>query len=229
MTDKPAAKDQARSERLSTIVTVLIAVVSTIIAIVASQAAVVSGNSAEAQHNGVLAKINLERIDGGTWAEVARNQRAFAAYRFNRALYSLTFGFIEQAEADGASSQGTRLRLEAAGQLEESNLAFNYVESGYLLTDEAGSYASFDVDNFVNDRRQTAAIYQDIDFADNFADADRLLALSASLLGWFIALMFLTWAEVTRSALRYLWLAAGLVLALAITLAYVVVSVFDLL
>ena len=80
-----------------------------------------SGNATEAQHNGVIAKINLERVDGGTRAQIARSRRAFDDYRFNRELYFLTFDYIDQAEANGNTPLGTRLRLEAAGQLEESN------------------------------------------------------------------------------------------------------------
>ncbi|MCC6188647.1 MAG: hypothetical protein IT318_06405 [Anaerolineales bacterium] len=215
-----------KSERFSTVVTVLIAVVSTVIALVASQAAVASGDATEAQHNGVLAKINLERVDGGSWTQIARNRRAFNDYRVNRDLYSLTFDYITQAEAEGSSPLGTRLRLEAAGQLEESNGAYRFIDSGYLIADEAGEYVGLDEPNFINDKRQTAAIYQDIDYDDNFADANRFrtegLYLGATLFVWFLSLMFLTWAEITKSALRWVWLAAGVLIALGLVAAYVV-------
>lgn len=215
-----------KSERFSTVVTVLIAVVSTVIALVASQAAVASGDATEAQHNGVLAKINLERVDGGSWTQIARNRRAFNDYRVNRDLYSLTFDYITQAEAEGSSPLGTRLRLEAAGQLEESNGAYHFIDSGYLIADEGGEYVGLDEPNFINDKRQTAAIYQDIDYDDNFADANRFrtegLYLGATLFVWFLSLMFLTWAEITKSALRWVWLAAGVLIALGLVAAYVV-------
>jgi hypothetical protein len=224
MSESGGTTPQARSERFQTAVTVLIALVSTVIALVASQAAVSSGNASEAQHNGVLAKINLERVDGGTRVQMARNRRAFTTYRFNRDLYDLTFQYVGQAEAAGSSPHGTRLRLEAAGQLEESNLAYQFIDSGYLIRDESGEYVDFDEDEFIKDRRQTASIYQDIDFEDNFAEADAMrvasLGLNASLLVWFVSLLFLTWAEITRSALRWVWLAAGLLLALGILATY---------
>jgi hypothetical protein len=213
-----------KSERFATVVTVLIALVSTVIALVASQSAVASGNATEAQHNGVLAKINLERVDGGTWTQIARNRRAFNDYRFNRDLYFLTFEYINQAEAGGSSPLGTRLRLEAAGQLEESNNAYSFIDSGYLIADEAGEYIGLDEPNFINDRRQTAAIYEDIDYNDNFTEASRYrtegLYLGGTLFVWFLALMFLTWAEITKSALRWVWLAAGILIALALMAAY---------
>jgi hypothetical protein len=225
MSDSDTARPEAAGSRLSTVVTVLIALVSTVIALVASQAATASGNATEAQHNGVIAKINLERTDGGSWAQIARSRRAFNTYRFNRRLYDLTFDYIAQAESQGSSPQGTRLRLEAAGQLEESNLAYNFTDAGYLLQDEAGNYTDFDVDNYLNDQRQVAAIYQDIDYDDNFADAAVLrrdsLALNISVLFWFIALLFFTWAEITRSWLRWLWLGAGVLVSLGILAAYV--------
>jgi hypothetical protein len=218
---EPAKK---KSERFATVVTVLIALVSTVIALVASQSAVASGNATEAQHNGVLAKINLERVDGGTWTQIARNRRAFNDYRFNRDLYFLTFEYINQAEAGGSSPLGTRLRLEAAGQLEESNNAYSFIDSGYLIADEAGEYIGLDEPNFINDRRQTAAIYEDIDYNDNFTEASRFrtegLYLGGTLFVWFLALMFLTWAEITKSALRWVWLAAGILIALALMAAY---------
>jgi hypothetical protein len=217
----PAAK---KSERFSTVTTVLIALVSTVIALVASQSALASGNATEAQHNGVLAKINLERVNGLTHTLIARNRRAFSDYRFSRSLYYLTFDYINQAEPNGSSPLGTRLRLEATGQLEESNNAYTYIDDAYLIADEAGEYYDFDEPTYVNDRLQNAAIYEDVNFSDNFTEANDYrtegLYLGASLFVWFLALMFLTWAEITKSALRWVWLAAGVIIALGIVAAY---------
>lgn len=225
MAETSEGKPARKSERFSTIVTVLIALVSTIIALVASQAALASGNAAEAQHNGVLAKINLERVLGGSRTKIARNMRAFNSYRFNRSLYFLTFDYIGQAEANGSSPHGTRLREEAAGQLEESNLAWQFIASSYLIPDENGEYVDFDEDTFIEDEKQTAAIYQDIDYEDNFSEAAALrtesLSLSVSMFVWFIALLFLTWAEITKSALRWVWLSAGVLTAVVLVVVYV--------
>src|SRR5438132_36447 len=112
---------ESKVSRFNTISTVLIALVSTVIALVAAQSAVASGNATEAQHDGVLAKINLERVDGATRAQIAREQRAFDDYRTNRDLYSVTFDYAVRAENDGNQALGTRLRLEAASELEDSN------------------------------------------------------------------------------------------------------------
>ena len=68
MADKE--KPDSKSNRFETVVTVLIALVSTVIALVASQSAVASGNATEAQHDGVLAKINLERVIGSSRAQI---------------------------------------------------------------------------------------------------------------------------------------------------------------
>src|SRR4051794_4523712 len=108
MADKD--KPESKSNRFETVVTILIAIVSTVIALVASQSAVASGNATEAQHDGVLAKINLERVDGASRAQIDHNERAFGIYRSNRDLYSLTIGFAAQAEAAGNNAQGTALR-----------------------------------------------------------------------------------------------------------------------
>jgi hypothetical protein len=220
-----------KSERFSTVTTVLIALISTVIALVASQSAVASGNATEAQHDGVLAKINLERINGSTYALIARNRRAFADYRFSRDLYYLTFDYINEAEANGTSALGTRLRLEAASQLEESNNAFRYIDNSYLIADENGEYYDFDETNYISDRLQNAAIYQDVNYDDDFEQANQYrtegLYLGASLLVWFLALMFLTWAEITKSALRWVWLVAGVLMALGIVLAYVALTVLN--
>ena len=134
-------KPQAKTDRFETVVTVLIAVVSTIIALVASQSAVASGNATEAQHDGVLAKINLERVDGSSKAQIAHNERAFSIYRSNRDLYSLTIDFAQKAEAAGNAAQGTALRQEAARQLEDSNNAYRFIDTNYLVKDPAsGEY-----------------------------------------------------------------------------------------
>ena len=223
-------KPEAKTDRFETVVTVLIAIVSTVIALVASQSAVASGNATEAQHDGVLAKINLERVDGGSGAQIAHNERAFSIYRSNRDLYSLSVDFAQKAETAGNAAQGTALRQEAARQLEDSNNAYRFIDSSYLVKDPtSGEYTSFDEQNYLNNQRQSASIYEDIAYADNFADANRLrtqsLTLGISLLAWFIALMFLTWAEITKSALRWVWLAAGVLLALGLVAVYVVTGV----
>jgi hypothetical protein len=226
-----AEAPQEKTDRLSTVVTVLIALVSTIIALVASQSAVASGNATEAQHNGVLAKINLERVDGGSWAQVARNQRAFSDYRFNRDLYFLTFRYINQAEESGNAALGTALRLEATGQLEESNNAYGYIDNSYLITDEAGAYVGFDEPTFLTDRRQAASVTVDLDFEDDFAEAaswrTEALSLGATLFAWFLSLAFLTWAEITKSALRWVWLAAGVLVALALVVVYALTGLIN--
>ena len=222
-----------KSERFSTITTVLIALVSTIIALVASQSALASGNATEAQHNGVLAKINLERVKGSINSQIASNRRAFADYHYYRALNFLTFDYIEKAEQNGSSPHGNRLRLEAAGQLEDSYNAYNFIDSGYLLAGDDGEFYDFDEENYTNDQLQSAATFQDLNYDDNFAEADRQrnegLFLGASLFVWFLSLMFLTWAEITKSALRWLWLAAGVLIAAGIVVAYVGSSVLNML
>jgi hypothetical protein len=228
MADKE--KPVSKTDRFETVVTVLIAIVSTVIALVASQSAVASGNATEAQHDGVLAKINLERVDGSSRAQIAHNERAFSIYRSNRDLYSLTVDYAVKAEAAGNAAQGTALRQEAARQLEDSNNAYRFINSNYLVKDPAsGEYTSFDEQNYLNDQRQSASVYEDIAFDDNFVEADGLraqsLTLGISLLAWFIALMFLTWAEISKSALRWVWLAAGILLALGLIAVYVVTGV----
>jgi hypothetical protein len=222
-------KSKSKSNRFETVVTVLIAVVSTVIALVASQSAVASGNATEAQHDGVLAKINLERIDGSSRAQIAHNQRAFSIYRSNRDLYSLTIDYAAKAEAAGNADQGTQLRLEAAQQLEDSNNAYRFIASNYLVQDANGEYTSFDDQNYLNDQQQAASVFEDISFTDNFTEANRLrtqsLTLGVSLLAWFIALMFLTWADISKSALRWVWLVAGVLLSLALVAAYLISGV----
>jgi hypothetical protein len=227
--EKPASK----TNRFETVVTVLIAVVSTIIALVASQSAVASGNATEAQHDGVLAKINLERVDGASRAQIAHNEQAFNIYLSNRDLYSLTVAYAGKAEAAGNKVQGTALRQEAATQLQESNNAFNFISSDYLIKDSAGNYTGFDEGNYLNDQRQDASVYEDISSDDNFAEASQLrarsLTLGITLLAWFISLAFLTWAEVSKSRLRWLWLGAGVLVAAGLIGAYLLSSITSML
>jgi hypothetical protein len=222
----------SKVSRFNTISTVLIALVSTVIALVAAQSAVASGNATEAQHDGVLAKINLERVDGAARAQLAREQRAFDDYRTNRDLYTVTFDYITRAEESGNKPLGTRLRLEAAAALEDSNNAYRFLDPGYLLTDESGEYTGIDTQNYLNDRRQAAAIYEDIDYTDNLAESGEFrqqsLSLGISLLVWFVALLFLTWAEITKSVLRWVWLVAGILLSLGILAAYLFSSLAGL-
>jgi hypothetical protein len=217
-------KSDSRTDRFETVVTVLIALVSTVIALVASQSAVASGNATSAQHDGVLAKTNLERVDGSSQAQIAQNERAFSLYRTNRDLYSLTIDYAVKAEAAGNKDQGTALRQEAAIDLEVSNNAYRFIDSNYLVKDANGEYTSFDEQNFLNDQRQTASTFEDTSYDNYFAEADQLraqsLTLGVTLLAWFISLMFLTWATVTKSRLRWLWLGGGALIAIGLIGAY---------
>ena len=225
----PAAP--ASSERYQTFVTILIALTSTAIALVAAQAAVASGNTTEAQHNGVLAKINLERSDGGTRVRLAQNRRAFDQYRFSYQLSALTTGFSDAAHAAGNTRYYIRLREESAAQYEDGVIAFNLAEAGYFIpdADAPSGFSGFDSERYLAGARQQAAIYQDIDSTDNFARADRFrtrsLTLNASLIILFASVMFLTWAQLTRGPLKWVWLGAGLLVGLGAVIVYLLSGV----
>lgn len=216
------------SERFQTAVTILIALLSTAVALVASQAAVLIGNTTEAQHNGVLAKINQERVDGGSRVQLARNQQAYYDYQYKYSLSTLTRDYALAAENAGQKAYGTRLRLEAASLREESDLAYYSMETYYLAEDAEGNLTGFDVERYLADGRNSAEIGQHLDlrFDDNFAEAERLraeaLGLSVSIIVLFVSVMFLTWAQITRSLLRWVWLAAGLIVALGVGGVYLV-------
>lgn len=219
----------AALERFQTATTILIAIVSTAIALVASQAAVTMGQVTEAEHNGVLAKINLERVDGSSRIRLTNYLRAFDEYRFSRALQKLTSGYISQAMSASEKEYETRLRQEAAARREESDIALDFVHLGYVDSNDQGEYTNFRNEEFLNDEREGAEIYQDLDPTDNFADADRFrtqaLLMSASMIVLFVSVMFLTWAQITRSMLRWIWLGAGLLLAVGIGAAYLLSGV----
>jgi len=223
----------AAYERFQTGTTILIAIVSTAIALVASQAAVKMGQVTEAEHNGVLAKINLERVDGSSRIRLTNYLRAFDEYRFTRVLQKLTSGYIPQAVSAGEKDYETRLRQETAARREESDIALDFVHLGYVDSNSQGEYSNFRNEEFLNDEREGAEIYQDLDPQDNFADADafrtQALLMSASMIVLFISVMFLTWAQITHSMLRWIWLGAGLLLALGIGAAYLLNSLFGLL
>lgn len=216
------------SERFQTAVTILIALLSTAVALVASQAAVLIGNTTEAQHNGVLAKINQERVDGGSRVQLARNQQAYYDYLFKDALSTLTRDYAVEAENNNQSAYGTRLRLEAASLREESDLAYFSMETYYLTEDAEGNLTGLDDELYIADGRNSAEIGQHLDlrFDDNFAEAERLrseaLGLSVSIIVLFVSVMFLTWAQITRSLLRWVWLGAGVVIALGVGGVYLV-------
>ena len=214
----------AAYERFQTGTTILIAIVSTAIALVASQAAVTMGQVTEAQHNGVLAKINLERVDGSSRIRLTNYLRAFDEYRFSRVLQKLTSGYIPQAVTAGEKDYETRLRQEAAARREESDIALDFVHLGYVDTNSQGEYNNFRNEEFLDDEREGAEIYQDLDPQDNFTEADEFrnqaLLMSASMIVLFISVMFLTWAQITRSVLRWVWLGAGLLLAVGTGAAY---------
>jgi hypothetical protein len=211
------------SDRFSTLVTVLIALVSTVIALVASQAATASGNAGEAQHEGVQAEINLQRVRGAAFIEIARNQRLFADYATNARLEALAGTYRAEARQAGNAAHENRLADDQARFADDSAAALRYIDGTYLTWD-GERYTAWDADTYLIDTEQDAAYYQDIDLAKPFAEAAVLrrdsLALNASLLVWFLSLTFLTWAQISKSGLRYLWLLVGVLAALGIVAAY---------
>lgn len=215
--EAPPAKS-AGAERFETGVTILIALVSTIIALAAAQSAVFNGDAVDAQHNGVLAKINLERANGDAYVWLAQNQRVFAQYQTNQTLYDLTNAAAETAVADERAAHGTRLYLEAAAYYEDVEVARDFLDPAYLITDAEDDYVGIDAGNFLQDRQQSAAVYQDIDFTDDFAEADQARydsnAMALSLVALFVAVLFLTWAQITSSALKWVWLLIGSLITL---------------
>jgi hypothetical protein len=227
-----SSTSSAADERFQTGTTILIAIVSTAIALVASQAAVTMGQVTEAEHNGVLAKINLERVDGSSRIRLTNYLRAFDEYRFSRVLQKLTAGYIPQAVAAGEKEYETRLRQEAAARREESDIALDFVHLGYVDSNSQGEYTHFRNNEFLDDERAGAEIYQDLDPQDNFAEANtfrtQALLMSASLIVLFVSIMFLTWAQITHSPLRWVWLGAGLLLAVGTGLAYLLNSIVGL-
>src|SRR5689334_10063344 len=151
-----SATSSAADERFQTGTTILIAIVSTAIALVASQAAVSMGQVTEAEHNGVLAKINLERVDGSSRIRLTNYLRAFDEYRFSRVLQKLANGYITQAMTSGEKDYETRLRQEAAARREESDIALDFVQLGYVSSNSQGDYTNFRNEEFLSDERAGA-------------------------------------------------------------------------
>lgn len=213
MSDPAPPAPNAGAERFETGVTILIALVSTIIALTAAQSAVLNGDAVDAQHNGVLAKINLERTNGDAYVWLAQNQRIFAKYQTNQTLYDLTETAATTAVGAGRAAHGSRLYLEAATYLEDRNVARDFLDPAYLVQDADGQYTGIDASNFLQDQQQRAAVYQDIDFTDDYEEADQARydsgAMAISLVALFVAMLFLTWAQITRSTLKWVWLGLG--------------------
>lgn len=217
------SESSSSSDRFTTLVTVLIALVSTVIALVASQAATASGNAAEAQHEGVQAEINLQRVRGAALIEIARNERLFADFSTNARLEELAGTYRAEARSAGNAAHENRLADDQARFADDSAAALRHIDGTYLLWD-GERYTDWDAATFLIDTEQDQAYYQDIDRTKAFTEADLLrrdsLALNASLLVWFLSLTFLTWAQISKSGLRYLWLLIGVLAALGIVAAY---------
>jgi len=150
---------KTRVSRFNTVTTVLIAHRLDCIALVASQSAVAQRQPTEAQHDGVLAKINLER---SRWAQ-ARAQLAQSSAPSKRTApprpITVTFDYITKAENPGNKALGTRLRLEAAAQLKTATTPSTHLTraTGYWRD---GQYTGWTTQTFLNDRRQGAATFE---------------------------------------------------------------------
>ena len=194
---------ETKSRRLSSFISVLIAIVSIAGALIAWRVALASSAAGNADTAGLLATVAREDIETRATILLYGHLTAYVSYAANHTLAD-----SYDALARGNPQRADYAALAGAFRL-ATNYALNMIPSQYLDRDQKLERA--------RDRGETIAresLDTNLDSRSNFAEADKarvrvqLLLVNLILLGG--ALLFLTLADAIRNFLRYPFLLLGI-------------------
>ncbi|HEY6043206.1 MAG TPA: hypothetical protein VIX58_13835 [Anaerolineae bacterium] len=194
---------ETKASRLSSFISVLIAIVSIVGALIAWRVALASSAAGNADTAGLLATVAREDVETRATILLYGHLTAYASYVGNRTL----------ADTYDALARGNPQRTDYAAYAHAFRLAANYalymIPSEYIDRNKELEVA--------RDRGETIAresLDTNLDSRSNFDEADKarvrvqLLLINLILLGG--ALLFLTLADAIQNFLRYLFLLAGI-------------------
>lgn len=207
-----------QSERLETLIAILIALTTLIGAVVAWRASVAADGAGDADFAGQRATVNLEETRALSAVNAYENYGAYAAYRRNNDLGDL----IAEDEAKVEEEEASLLDIERANAHDLSIANQGLFPNKFL--NRNGSYA---LQREIGEYFADAAKEKDLQPDASYAEADKLrnktnqLLLAVTVLA--VGLVFYSLIEATAKSLRYplvglgsLCLVAGTVFALMI-------------
>ncbi|HHH40701.1 MAG TPA: hypothetical protein ENK56_01690 [Chloroflexi bacterium] len=206
---------QSKSPRFQTLIAVLIAMATVTGAIVAWRAATISSEANDAEREGLLSTIVRERVDATNRTWLYNDLRTFALYTEYQALADRLAQDAQTYREAGDEDEADRLAREAERYRLLSDNLRRFLFEGYITSE-----GTYDADAFLARRWAEAARKADLEPQDDLALADTLRLRAQRLVGGTIflasALLLLTLAQISRSGLRYLFLAGGVTLYLVV-------------
>ncbi|RMF31030.1 MAG: hypothetical protein D6759_10780 [Chloroflexi bacterium] len=206
---------QGNPPRFQTLIAVLIAMVTVTGAIVAWRAATISSEADDAEREGLLSTIVRERVDATNRTWLYNDLRTFALYTEYQALADRLAQDAQAHREAGDEDEADRLAQEAERYRLLSDNLRRFLFEGYITSE-----GTYDANAFLARRWAEAAREADLEPQDDLALADTLRLRAQRLVGGTIflaaALLLLTLAQISRSGLRYLFLAGGVTLYLIV-------------
>jgi len=206
---------QSKSPRFQTLIAVLIAMVTVTGAIVAWRAATISSEADDAEREGLLSTIVRERVDATNRTWLYNDLRTFALYTEYQTLADRLAQDAQAHREAGDEDEADRLAQEAERYRLLSDNLRRFLFEGYITSE-----GTYDANAFLARRWAEAAREADLEPQDDLALADTLRLRAQRLVGGTIflaaALLLLTLAQISRSGLRYLFLAGGVTLYLIV-------------
>jgi hypothetical protein len=199
-----------RSQRLETIVAILIAVVTVIGAVVAWRSSVADDGAGDADFAGLRASVRAEETRALNYVNAYENYGSYANYR----RYSDMSNLIEADLTTAPEQQQSELERQRADNNDLSISNQRLFPNKFLNRD-----GSYNVKRQMGEMWADAAKENDLNPDPQFAEADQLRGKANSLLGAVtilaIALVFYTLVESFGDRMKYVMVALGSVCMVA--------------
>jgi hypothetical protein len=193
-----------RSQRLETIVAILIAVVTVIGAVVAWRSSVADDGAGDADFAGLRASVRAEETRALNYVNAYENYGSYANYR----RYSDMSNLIEADQANASEQERNELERQRADNNDLSISNQRLFPNKFLNRD-----GSYNVKRQMGEMWADAAKENDLNPDPQFAEADQLRGKANSLLAAVtilaIALVFYTLVESFGDRMKYVMVALG--------------------
>lgn len=208
-----AVESSEPSERLNTVVAILIAVVTVLGAIIAWRASVFDDGAGDADFAGLHAAANYQEAKALSRVNAYEHFAVFISYYRNRqvaeGLEKLAAG------ADGARAKELQKQAREAAELANASLTLLAQNNAARYLNRDDTYA---LNREIGAMMAQAAKQKDLNFGAQFDEAEVLRTKTARMLMTIvvlgISLVFFTLVETFEGRLQYAMIALGVILAL---------------
>ncbi|MBI3741950.1 MAG: hypothetical protein HY257_09390 [Chloroflexi bacterium] len=203
-----------------TVITLTIAAIALFGVYFANFVGEVGGKASGALTDALAATVNREKaqVTSNTW--LFQDLRAYTHQQILLALADAAQTDADAAESRKQSDTATILRDQAAGYRTEADAEGGFYSSSYVLAD-----GTFDEKSFLEHQFRFESRNRNVNPAKEFEKAEfyfeRRKSLDAPSLGLAFTLLFLVFAEMSKTRARYYWFGFSLLIFI-VSMAYVV-------